>query len=745
MRKAILLVMLLLLAPLPSVGAEGETIHLWSDQAPGSVLLWDGSGNLTSVNPNQPIDLHLSVGTWYLVRIIDGIPQENPLAFNGDTNATSFLNQSIENPLVVSGNAHLDILGPIEKSMQLNATWSSSISVPKTLGHPDLPDAHLGINHQIVNEFSGNETLFTEWISTQTEIGCCAYDKIDMVGNENVVAFVNNDSWGWASEANLTGQGDSRSTRLLWVPITGELRDSTDLRITLPSPHEIRYSPQNEFISGLPDDFVIHRGSIGVTGNATIALGTNVAPVVSFHAVDKDLPWLPWAPSVEIVSDCTDSSITEPIPRFILKDGNITLRDEQTSTLYIDSMSYLVDPSSWLNLTLECTDSQGLVANHSMEVYIDATQPTRTLQMQYLHPDDISPTDIDHGNQTISVPSGAVISGAVQAGDDSGPPVDIEWTSNKSSGWLHLGIGNHAWNDIFVQGAHINGQHLTIEDRHQAKPLTVYSLQLNLTDSAGNIVTQNWDVVVTDRSVPFPRPALSVDGNYYGELNHPVQGGSPIEISLHESWDDIDAITQLTWSVELNGMSWDPICSCLGTPISSLTWNDVQTFAISELDAGRHTLVVNATDSSGNTGTHSMMFDVEPPVGASYRITEVIKIGEGGPGEPGALDVTIENDAQGESYFRLCYLEDCTAQLRAVEASVNGPGQMTHQISVKEWASGEVIVMIEYPDNSTEEYRSGLVVNSEMTPVMWFILFIPPLIGLIALLRLKRQSEDTNS
>ncbi|MDP7328406.1 MAG: hypothetical protein QF612_01005, partial [Candidatus Thalassarchaeaceae archaeon] len=99
MRKAMLIVTILLLAPLPFVGAEGETIHLWSEHAPGSVLLWDDSGNLTAVNPDQPIDLQLPEGNWTLVRLIDGIPQDNALAFNGDTNATHFLNQTIEAPL----------------------------------------------------------------------------------------------------------------------------------------------------------------------------------------------------------------------------------------------------------------------------------------------------------------------------------------------------------------------------------------------------------------------------------------------------------------------------------------------------------------------------------------------------------------------------------------------------------------------------------------------------------------------
>ena len=118
-----------------------------------------------------------------------------------------------------------------------------------------------------------------------------------------------------------------------------------------------------------------------------------------------------------MISDCTDNSISEPANRFILRDGNTTLLDQESDSITIDAMFLDLTPSSWLNLTLECTDSQGLMANQSMDVYIDGVQPSRTLQMQYLHPDDIDPVDVDHGNQSISIPSGAVLSGAVQAGD----------------------------------------------------------------------------------------------------------------------------------------------------------------------------------------------------------------------------------------------------------------------------------------------------------------------------------------
>ena len=742
MRKAVIIVAILFVLPFPLVGGEGDTIHLWSEQAPGPVLLWDGSGNLTPVNPNLPIDLHLSEGNWTLVRLVNGVPQPNPIIFNTDYNATSFLNPSNETLLEITGSSHLDIFGPIAQSTQMNATWSSSISIPNTLGHPDLVDAHLGINHQIINQFGGNSNLFLQWIESNTSINCCAYDKVDMVGDVDTVAYADNHTWGWTTQANLTGESDGRSTRLIWVPITGSLTDQTDLHITLPSPYEIRYSPQSEHISGLPDNFVIDRSSIGVTGNVTIALGTNSAPIASFYAENRDLPWLPYGENSIIKSDCTDTSIVEPETRFILYEGNQangqsgnTLIDSQSDNITIDPIFLNLEVSTWLNLEIECTDSQGLMSNYSMEVYIDGVVPTRNLQMEYSHPDIESSIIINHGQASITIPSGSVISAFVEAGDDSQPPVHIKWMSNKTMGWTHNGVGNHVWNDMFLQGPHVNGQHLTIDDRHQEKPLTEYDLQLEIVDAAGNKLTQYWQITILDSNGPSPRPAIYVDGDYYGNINRPIEGLSTIEVNLTESWDDIDSIAELEWEVWLDG----------GKLETGNEWIEVEKFVLPPLDVGRHVLIVNATDTSGNSGSHSMTIEVDPPFGAEYRVVEVAIIGDGGPGDNGALDVTLDNYGQGEARFRICYVDDCTNELTAVEANVDGPGRMTHRLVIEEWSSGPVVIEIQLDDNTTIEYDSGLSIKSKMTPLMWIFIISPPIIGLIVLKSLKRENEDEGS
>ena len=66
---------------------------------------------------------------------------------------------------------------------------------------------------------------------------------------------------------------------------------------------------------------------------------------------------------------------------------------------------------------------------------------------------------------------------------------------------------------------------------------------------------------------------------------------------------------------------------------------------------------------------------------------------------------------------------------------------MTHRLSVSEWAAGEVIVRIEFTDNTSEEFLTELMISSEMTPLMWILLILPIAIGFIALLRLKKERE----
>ena len=64
MRRALFIVVLLLFAPIPMIGAETETIHLWSEDPPGAVLLWDESGNLTSINP-VTFTCPMGIGVWF--------------------------------------------------------------------------------------------------------------------------------------------------------------------------------------------------------------------------------------------------------------------------------------------------------------------------------------------------------------------------------------------------------------------------------------------------------------------------------------------------------------------------------------------------------------------------------------------------------------------------------------------------------------------------------------------------------
>ena len=229
MRKALLVIALLLTSMVPfnsNVGLAIETdnrlqhleysttvsgmINLTSLNAPGAVILYDENGTLTNVDSSTPLNLQLPSGNWTLVRMISGVPQLERITFNDNLNVTTFLNTTIQSPLASGGVAHFDILGPIAQVTEMNATWNSTTSIPNTLGHPDLPDSHLGIMAQIDSQFNGNSTAFSNWLIQNTEIGCCIYDRTEMVNSNSIItpilpSSLLNESWGWSVTSNLTG------------------------------------------------------------------------------------------------------------------------------------------------------------------------------------------------------------------------------------------------------------------------------------------------------------------------------------------------------------------------------------------------------------------------------------------------------------------------------------------------------------------------------------------------------------
>ena len=700
-----------------------------------------------------------------MLRLVEGVPQLDVLIIDGQVNATDWVSAPLGEILRIEGAAHLDILGPIGPMTTMNATWQADWDLPDMIGTELLADQHMGIRWQIDRHLGdsdgnldANETaafaalLQSNGSWSDSEVAaCCLYDKtsltvIDNGSNAGLATLIaippatgavddTSGRWGWNESADLAGQGDGRTTRLLWLPVQGDIRDRTDLRITLPEPWEYRYSPQLEVIDGVADDFTIYRSHVMVAGNLTVAIDTNDPPTASFSAADRNIPILPHGEPTTIEAQCTDSTLGMPTTQFTLTHDNTELANTTSSNLTIDAIGMEVGAGEWVNLTLVCTDHQGLSANYSDLLYLDGEDPTAVTTAVWNHADISDPVTVDMQQQVIEVWAGSTLVVWTEGYDDAPWDVDILWESNKSLGWNHHGSGTMSFSDLFNQGPDVNGLHLSVEERHLQRAPTEWSLDMTLTDGAGNQASEAWTVQVLDRSSPTPRISLTANGAQYSVINRPVDGDS-VEVSLEESFDDLDAIEALTWEV-----TFDEVLLSVGD-----SWGEVKNFTLAELEQGRHNLLVKATDSAGNVGTKMVEILVDPLAVMNYEIIEVALAIGGSPDEPASFDVTIQNTGTIPGELWLCHDGQCSDPLQGVMASVDGPTKVTHRFSVAELASGHVVIFLHAEDNATESsqdirFESDIVVMPEIGP--WILLLaVPALAGLVVLKLAMRKKDE---
>ena len=208
----------------------------------------------------------------------------------------------------ITGNAFLNITGPIIINSEFNASWFSEVSILESYGTDLLPNQSLGLRKQI-DQFMGNNdgiinsseiNNFSDLIISSRDwnnsflAGCCSFDYSSLTAIENeviinppIVGLVNNstDSWGWTESANLIGLTDNRITRIIDLPREGALIEEIPLQISLPENWEFRYSAMSEIINGEPNIFVINRSESPVASNIRITIGENFPPLYLLRGI----------------------------------------------------------------------------------------------------------------------------------------------------------------------------------------------------------------------------------------------------------------------------------------------------------------------------------------------------------------------------------------------------------------------------------------------------------------------------
>lgn len=231
-------------------------------------------------------------------------------------------------------------------------------------------------------------------------------------------------------------------------------------------------------------------------------------------------------------------------------------------------------PEGTLNYTVTVQDAAGNTGSNQGSVTVDLTPPTLTLNTVA-------------GDDSINIA-------------ESTAPILLSGTSDAEAGQrVTLTLNNQTWTTTVDQNGEWN---LTLPAGSLAGiPAGAYILTVTVSDAAGNPVTETREITVATG-------ALSVSINTPfgdGYLNLAEQGvGQTLTGSTGVAGDG------QTVTVTLGGNDYSATVDAQGNWTLTLTPAQVQT-----LDEGINTLVVNASDAAGNSGslTSAVTVDLTPP------------------------------------------------------------------------------------------------------------------------------------
>ncbi|MCL9651615.1 Ig-like domain-containing protein [Pantoea agglomerans] len=232
-------------------------------------------------------------------------------------------------------------------------------------------------------------------------------------------------------------------------------------------------------------------------------------------------------------------------------------------------------PEDLLNYTVTVQDAAGNTGSSQGSVTVDLTPPTLTLNTVA-------------GDNSINIA-------------ESTAPIVLSGNSNAEAGQqVTITLNNQTWTTTVDQNGEWN---LTLPAGSLAGiPAGAYILTVTVSDAAGNPVTETREITVATASL-----AVSIDTPFGdGYLNLAEQGvGQTLTGSTGVAGNG------QTVSVTLGGNDYSATVDAQGNWTLNLSADQVQS-----LGEGVTTLVVNASDAAGNSGslTSAVTVDLTPPV-----------------------------------------------------------------------------------------------------------------------------------
>ena len=626
---------------------------------------------------------------------------------------------------LVSGYSKFIIHDDIITNSQFNSTWEFSITLSDQIGtdlleNPELGlraqiDIHLGnsdglINLEESNDFDDLFRLQRNW--TDSEIGgCCIFDYNQLYASAGIELItypvvlgsieLNNTEWGWDESANLIGQTDNRITRILDFPRTGSLIEEIPLQVILPSDWEYTYSAMEEIFEGDPGIFFVNRNESNVASNIRVTISPNQPPIASGYRTSSG-SMIALNSSTNYYGDCEDSSLDINQQWWTLSNNGTLVKTHYGDTFSFIPENYNFYGGQVASVVMHCKDWFNSTNTWYETIVIDSVFPTWDSVISYVN--EFGQTIIlDSNEDIIRIRSDTYLSFSISANDyNSQLPTDIKIISNKTPNYLHKDKDNLDFSDVFYQNEDVNGMHLNLSERHKSKNQTSWSINLSVSDNAGNTLNREWIILVLDGSGPTIVPDLIINNNSISSTNL-ARNGDSIMISLSQSFDDLDSIENTLWSLTIDSE----------IIVENVTMELIDKKTLGPFTSGTHVFSIDSYDSSGNHRNLAFGLAISPNLGIDIEILSSSHQGRLVEGETVLFSATMQNMGASAASGQFCVNNQCGPFIGVPGATSSGPGTFNAELNFK-LTSTEITTYFQWSSESANQ-SGTLDINSDIT------------------------------
>ena len=335
-------------------------------------------------------------------------------------------------------------------------------------------------------------------------------------------------------------------------------------------------------------------------------------------------------------------------------------------------------------------------------IVIDSVFPTWDSVISYVN--EFGQTIIlDSNEDIIRIRSDTHLSFSISANDyDSQLPTDIRIISNKTPNYLHKNKDNLNFSDVFYQNEDVNGMHLNLSERHKSKDQTSWSINLSVSDNAGNTLNREWIILVLDGSGPTIVPDLIINNNSISSTNL-ARNGDSIMISLSQSFDDLDSIENTFWSLTIDSE----------IIVENVTMELIDKKILGPFTSGTHVFSIDSYDSSDNHRNLAFGLAISPNLGIDIEILSSSHQGRLVEGETVLFSATMQNMGASAASGQFCVNNQCGPFIGVPGATSSGPGTFNAELNF-ELTSTEIITYFQWSSESANQ-SGTLDINSDMT------------------------------